>query len=345
MLFNQNTLLSLALAISQVAAEPKHSHPSVEGKQVSSLFKRAGTCSLPSTGGIVAVQKDGQNAGWAMHSDQTCSYGSWCPYACPPGQLMNQWDPSVTSYSYPGSQNGGLYCNENGELEAKRDGSYCVDGAGTVVAKNLAGSNVAICQTVLPGNEEMLIPTDVDGNSQKTLAVPTPDYWAGTAAHYYINAPGVSVADGCKWGSVNKAEGNWSPYVAGANQDSSGNTYVKIGWNPIYLESATPFRNTKPTFGIRITCPDGGCNGAPCEIDPSQGAVNDITTGSSTSGAGGANFCVVTASKGVTANIEVFEVGSSKSKRDEGEHQHHHHEHKPLQTTLDIVYTTETASN
>lgn len=36
------------------------------------------------------------------------------------------------------------------------------------------------CQTVLPGNEAMLIPTLVD--SIATLAVPDPSYWCGTAS-------------------------------------------------------------------------------------------------------------------------------------------------------------------
>jgi hypothetical protein len=49
-----------------------------------------------------------------------------------------------------------------------------------VKAVNKAGSVVSFCQTVLPGNEAMIIPTDVTGSV--TLAVPGADYWAGTAA-------------------------------------------------------------------------------------------------------------------------------------------------------------------
>lgn len=49
----------------------------------------------------------------------------------------------------------------------KKSGSYCYGGKGTVIAKNQVGDNVAFCQTVLPGNEEMLIPTNVDGNGKK----------------------------------------------------------------------------------------------------------------------------------------------------------------------------------
>lgn len=313
----------------------------IEGKAISSLFKRGGTCAFPNGPGMVAVQKSGKNAGWAMHEDQVCSYGSWCPYACEPGQLMAQWDPEVTTYSYPGSQNGGLYCDDNGNLQQKRSGKgYCYQGKGTVSAVNSCGSNVAFCQTVLPGNEEMLIPTNVEGGSEQVLAVPGTEYWAGTAAHYYINPPGVSVDDGCKWGSTAHPYGNWAPYVAGANQDSSGNTYVKIGWNPIYLEPATPFRNTKPSFGIKVTCDDESkCVGLPCSIDPSKNDVNQISGSQVSDGAGGAAFCVVTAQNGAKAKIEVFESGTSKIKRDDREH-HVHNPHQSTITHTKTVYKT-----
>lgn len=64
-----------------------------------------------------------------------------------------------------------------------------------------------------------------------------------------------------------------------------------------------------PTWGVEIVC-DGDCNGLPCAIDPSKHQVNEID-GSTTDGAGGANFCVVTVPKGATANFVVFEGGMS----------------------------------
>jgi hypothetical protein len=99
--------------------------------------------------------------------------------------------------------------------------------------------------------------------------------------------------------------------------DASGNTYVKLGWNPIYLEPATPFRNTMPTWGVQITCSGGSCNGLPCAIDPSQNSVNQMV-GSSTDGAGGGAFCVVTVPKGATANFEVFEGSAGSSSPPQG---------------------------
>ncbi|GEQ69595.1 hypothetical protein JCM33374_g3267 [Metschnikowia sp. JCM 33374] len=266
--------------------------------------QKSATCPFPSDLGLVAVTPDFSNAGWALSPDQQCTPGKFCPYACPPGQLMNQWDTQATAYTVSQSQNGGLYCDYDGKTSKPfADRDYCVDGAGTVAVFNKADSNVAFCQTVLPGNEAMLIPTDISGGGNQTLAVPTPDYWASTAAHYYINPLGVSTDEGCVWGSSDKPYGNWSPYVAGANVDTNGNTFVKIGWNPIYIDTFTDV----PNFGVRITCDDeSACNGLTCEIDPTKG-FNQVTSNEGSTG-NGAAFCVVTARNMAAAKIEVFEV-------------------------------------
>jgi hypothetical protein len=156
----------------------------------------------------------------------------------------------------------------------------------------------------------MLIPTEV--TSTATLANPGTDYWCGTAAHYYINPPGIGADEACVWGTNQQDVGNWSPYVAGANTDSNGNTFIKLGWNPIYLEPATPFRNTMPNWGVEIDCPNGGCNGLPCSISPKTNWVNQMQ-GSATDGAGGGAFCVVTVEKGSQANF-VITGGSGSGK-------------------------------
>lgn len=155
----------------------------------------------------------------------------------------------------------------------------------------------------------MLIPTSVNGHA--TLAVPGTDYWAGTAAHYYINPPGTDAGTACVWGSSSNPWGNWSPYVAGANQDASGAIYIKLGWNPIYLEAATPFRNTMPSWGVEIDCPNGGCSGLPCSISPSTNSVNQMAGSASNNGAGGSAFCVITVNQGATANFVISEFGGN----------------------------------
>ncbi|QKX61764.1 uncharacterized protein TRUGW13939_08920 [Talaromyces rugulosus] len=313
-----NTMASrLAAIVGLVAiAEAAHSHGHLHHRRhpdtEKQTEKRGGQCEFPSDAGLVAVTPDEQNAGWAMSPNQLCEPGSYCPYACPPGQVSMQWNPKATSYTYPLSMDGGLYCDESGTIQKPfPEKPYCADGTGAVNAVNKAGKPLSFCQTVLPGNEAMLIPTLVEETA--TLAVPDPSYWCSTAAHFYINPPGTG-DEGCIWGTSDNPIGNWAYFVAGANTDSDGNTFVKIGYNPVVQEPATPFRDTPATYGVEITCEDdAGCNGLPCKIDPSSDGLNEVTSNESADGAGGGAFCVVTVPKGQTANINVFEAGDSSA--------------------------------
>lgn len=82
-------------------------------------------------------------------------------------------------------QNGGLYCDKGGvATKPFPDRPLCVEGTGAVQAVNKAGKTVAFCQTTLPGDEAMVIPTAVDGTV--TIAVPGPNYWAATASQYVL---------------------------------------------------------------------------------------------------------------------------------------------------------------
>lgn len=65
--------------------------------------KRTKKCEFPTDAGLVPVTPNDANGGWAMSPDQCCEPGNYCPYACPPGQVMAQWDPDATAYSYPQS--------------------------------------------------------------------------------------------------------------------------------------------------------------------------------------------------------------------------------------------------
>ena len=71
--------------------------------ETTAVQKRSSQCQFPSDAGLVAVTPSELNGGWAQSPDMACTPGNWCPFACPPGQLTAQWDPSVTSYVYPGS--------------------------------------------------------------------------------------------------------------------------------------------------------------------------------------------------------------------------------------------------
>jgi hypothetical protein len=81
-----------------------HASPKVEG--IEDGLKKRGTCAFPTNAGLVAVTPGSMNAGWALSPDQSCTPGNWCPYACPSGQVMAQWNPQATSYSYPMSMVG-----------------------------------------------------------------------------------------------------------------------------------------------------------------------------------------------------------------------------------------------
>lgn len=281
----------------------RHSHlhvhrspsPAISG----SVLKRGGSCQFPNDDpNLVAITPNAMNAGWAMSPDQECKPGNYCPIACKPGMVMAQWDPHST-YTYPASMNGGLYCDKSGKVHKPFPNKpYCVPGTGSVKAVNKCAKPMSWCQTILPGCESMLIPTLVQ--SVATIAVPDPSYWQSTASHFYINPPGSGPED-CIWGTSSKPIGNWSPYVAGANTDGSGQTFVKIAYNPVWQSSG--LSGSKPDFGVRVECPGGGCNGLPCEIRPG-GKVNSEEAAV---GAGGSSFCVVTVPKGKTAHIVAFD--------------------------------------
>lgn len=286
-----------------------HTHGHGHGQDVDlvkrgKLVNRAGQCAFPQDAGLVTITPTKLNAGWALSPDQECTAGSYCPYACPPGQLMNQWKPGST-YVYPDSMNGGAYCDENGVITKPfPNEDYCVEGIGNVNAVNNCGDEVAVCQTVLPGNEAMLIPTSV--GSSAVISVPGTSYWDSTAAHFYVNPPGYTTAEACIWGDGSSPIGNWAAYVIGANQDSTGNTYVKVGWNPIYTDA---FSGVKPKFGVKIEC-EGTCVGLPCSIDPSTDGFGGVNSAESATGAGGADFCVVTVTSG-SANVVFFNTDGS----------------------------------
>ena len=101
-----SNIIAAFLALSPVAIATPHAsiarrHMHHHHKK-HTLVKR-GQCEFPSGKGLVSVTPGAMNAGWAMSPDQPCKPGMYCPYACPPGQLMAQWDPKATSYTYPAS--------------------------------------------------------------------------------------------------------------------------------------------------------------------------------------------------------------------------------------------------
>lgn len=51
---------------------------------------------------VVPVSRNKKNKGWAIAPDRACTVGNYCPIACKPGMVMNQWEKG-SSYVYPQS--------------------------------------------------------------------------------------------------------------------------------------------------------------------------------------------------------------------------------------------------
>ncbi len=96
----------------RATSRAEEGNDTVEGDEL----KKRNSCSFPTNAGLVAVTPGSSNSGWAMSPDQSCAPGSYCPYACPPGKVMQQWSPEATSYTYPES----MVCVEDGDGARRR---------------------------------------------------------------------------------------------------------------------------------------------------------------------------------------------------------------------------------
>ena len=104
------------LHVRRVAQQP--SAPAV-------IKERGGQCQFPTDDpNLVAVTPDQKNGGWAMSPDQECKPGSYCPFACKPGMVMNQWEPDST-YNYPSSMVGWIATSQV-SLDTKFDAEWGV---------------------------------------------------------------------------------------------------------------------------------------------------------------------------------------------------------------------------
>lgn len=240
---------------------------------------------FPSNYGAIALDWVGNN-GWASVMDLNgntateCKDGYYCSYACAPGSAKTQWPSNQPS---DGRSVGGLLCKD-GFLYRSNTAfdSLCTAGHGSAEAVNQVGQGIAICQTDYPGSESMVIPTWVDaGQSQPITVINEDSYytWQGkkTSAQFYVNNAGVSVEDGCIWGSDGSGVGNWAPVVLGAGY-TNGNTYLSIIPNP---NNKTP-----PNYNVKIVGTPGSNVVGSCSYE------NGVFSGS------GSDGCTVTVTSG-----------------------------------------------
>ncbi|CAI4051837.1 hypothetical protein SUVZ_14G2550 [Saccharomyces uvarum] len=164
----------------------------------------------------------------------SCKEGSYCSYACQPGMSKTQWPSDQPS---DGRSIGGLLCKNGYLYRSNTDTDYlCEWGVDAAYIVSELSENVAVCRTDYPGTENMVIPAYVQAGDSLPLTVVDQDTyytWQGmkTSAQYYVNNAGVSVEDGCVWGTSGSGVGNWAPLNFGAGS-SDGVAYLSLIPNP-----------------------------------------------------------------------------------------------------------------
>lgn len=220
-------------------------------------------------------------------TSSTCQDGYYCSYACQAGMSKTQW-PSEQPSS--GISVGGLYCKSGKLYKSNSDSKYlCEWGAQTSSFVSKLDKDVAICRTDYPGSENMNIPTLLEaGSSAPASVVDSSNYftWKGgsTSAQYYVNNAGVSIEDGCIWGTSGSGVGNWAPVVLGSGV-TGGKTYLSLIPNPNNSDA--------PNYNIKITGTSGSSVNGECSY------IDGSYTGS------GSDGCTVTVSSG-SANFVFY---------------------------------------
>ncbi|CAK7892790.1 secreted beta-glucosidase Sim1p [[Candida] anglica] len=244
--------------------------------------------SLPTGQGVIAVDwLSNLNGGFTsimnLNGDTStdCTDGFYCSYACQAGMSKTQW-PSNQPAS--GISVGGLLC-KNGKLyRSNQDSKYlCSWGKETAAFVSKIEKDVAICRTDYPGSENMNVPTLLKaGGTSPASVVDSDNYftWKGgrTSTQYYVNNAGVSIEDGCIWGTDGSGVGNWAPVVLGAGV-TGGKTYLSLIPNPNNKDA--------PNYSIKIEGADGSDVNGACKYENGQYV-----------GGNGSDGCTVTVSSG-----------------------------------------------
>lgn len=195
---------------------------------------------------------------------KTCSPGTMCSYACPPGYQKTQWPAAQGSRK---ESVGGVYCNSQGFLELTRKShrTLCESGAGGVTIKNELPQLVSICRTDYPGTENMVIPTVAEAGGAIALTNPVQDkyyQWQGkpTSAQYYVNNKGYRPEQVCVWKSPVSASaaGNWAPIIIGTGKAANGITFTSIFQNKPTSDAPLNFNITIEGDGVRKCAYLGG---------------------------------------------------------------------------------------
>lgn len=243
---------------------------------------------LPTGQGVIPITWiSGLNGGYSSIMNQngdtssTCKDGYYCSYACQAGMSKTQWPDEQPSN---GISVGGLYCKSGKLYRSNTNKKYlCGWGAQSANFKSEISKSVAICRTDYPGSENMNIPTLLSGGGSAPVSVvDSSDYytWKGgsTSTQYYVNNAGVSIENGCIWGTDGSGVGNWAPVVLGAGK-TNGNTYLSLIPNPNNKDA--------PNYSIKIVGDDGASVNGDCKYENgkyngngSDGCTVTVTSGS-----------------------------------------------------------------
>lgn len=238
---------------------------------------------FPSADGIVAVDWVGMG-GWASvmamdgSTSTTCQDGFYCSYACKAGMSKTQWPSNQPA---DGRSVGGLLCKDGFLYRSNTNAdSLCETDVQTGFVQSQLSDVVALCRTDYPGSENMVVPIELTAGSTQPLSVVDEDsyfMWEGkkTSSQYYVNNAGVSVEDGCVWGTAGSGVGNWAPIVLGAGS-TGGLTYLSLIPNPN--------NNSPANYNIKIEATSGSSINGECYYENGQLSSPDGCTVTVTSG-------------------------------------------------------------
>nr|POE56896.1 secreted beta-glucosidase sun1 [Quercus suber] len=217
-----------------------------------------------------------------------CTEGSYCSYACPAGYQKSQWP---TTQGATGQSVGGILC-QNGKLKLTNPSmanTLCMTGTDkvNVLVENTLGDDVAVCRTDYPGTESETVPLAAAAGTTNNLTCPDADNyynWEGghTSAQYYVNPAGVSVEDGCQWGSSAKPWGNFAPLNLGVGYSAGA------AWLSIFQNAPTTDEKLDFTVEIQGDNMSGTCrysNGQYCSgedysnCSPTTGCTVSVSSG------------------------------------------------------------------
>ncbi|SSD61459.1 related to Septation protein SUN4 [Saccharomycodes ludwigii] len=210
---------------------------------------------FPSGQGVISLDWLGFGGWSGIENDDgstggDCKEGSYCSYSCQPGMSKTQWPSNQPSN---GVSVGGLLCKDGYLYRSNPDTDYlCEWGVDVAYVVSELDEVVSICRTDYPGTENMVIPTIVEAGATLPLTTVNEEtyyQWEGkmTSAQYYVNNAGVSMEEGCVWGTAGSGVGNWAPLNFGAGS-SAGVTYLSLIPNPNNKEAAN--------FNVKIVAAD-----------------------------------------------------------------------------------------